>query len=123
MKWFVYYQSSWVVKPSIFAHFSKFSMYAWGKKGKMLVFTGVYVCVMAKLTFVSFFSFFFLAPSPNILLKIRFSHVISCHQWKVGHHHHQHHHVSINIRYVLIVQVYIILIKYRLRKAVFARTS
>ena len=34
-------------------------MYAWGKKGKMLVFTGVYVCVKAKLTFVSFFSPFF----------------------------------------------------------------
>ena len=36
-------------------------MYAWGKKRKMLVFTGVYVCVKAKLTFVSFFfNFFFL---------------------------------------------------------------
>ena len=44
----------------VFAHFSKFSMYAWGKKGKMLVFTGVYVCVKAKLTLVSFFSLFFL---------------------------------------------------------------
>ena len=45
----------------VFAHFSKFSMYAWGKKRKMLVFTGVYVCVKAKLTFVSFFfNFFFL---------------------------------------------------------------
>ena len=31
---------------------------AWGKKGKMLVFTVVYVCVKAKLTFVSFFPFF-----------------------------------------------------------------
>ena len=31
---------------------AKFSMYAWGKKGKMLVFTGVYVCVNAKLTLV-----------------------------------------------------------------------
>ena len=31
-----------------------------GKKGKMLVFTGVYVCVKAKLTLVRFFSFFFL---------------------------------------------------------------
>ena len=44
----------------VFAHFSKFSMYDWGKKRKMLVFTGVYVCVKAKLTFVSFFSIFFL---------------------------------------------------------------
>ena len=35
-------------------------MYAWGKKGKMLVFTGVYVCVKAKLTLVSFFLPFFL---------------------------------------------------------------
>ena len=33
-------------------------MYDWGKKRKMLVFTGVYVCVKAKLTFVSFFPFF-----------------------------------------------------------------
>ena len=39
-------------------------MYAWGKKGKMLVFTGVYVCVKAKLTLVRFFSFFFFAPFP-----------------------------------------------------------
>ena len=45
-----------------FAHFSKFSMYAWGKKGKMLVFTGVYVCVKAKLTFVSFFLLFLHLP-------------------------------------------------------------
>ena len=37
----------------------KFSMYAWGKKGKMLVFTGVYVCVKAKLTLVRFFFLFF----------------------------------------------------------------
>ena len=44
----------------VFAHFSKFSMYAWGKKGKMLVFTRVYVCVKAKLTLVSFFYFFFM---------------------------------------------------------------
>ena len=34
-----------------------------GKKRKMLVFTGVYVCVKAKLTFVSFF-FLFFAPFP-----------------------------------------------------------
>ena len=34
-------------------------MYAWGKKGKMLLFTGVYVCVKAKLTLVSFFPCFF----------------------------------------------------------------
>ena len=47
----------------VFAHFSKFSMYAWGKKGKMLVFTGVYVCVKAKLTLVSFFPCF-IAPFP-----------------------------------------------------------
>ena len=49
----------------VFAHFSKFSMYDWGKKRKMLVFTGVYVCVKAKLTFVIFFSNFFFAPFPN----------------------------------------------------------
>ena len=36
----------------VFAHFSKFSMYAWGKKRKLLVFTAVYVCVKAKLTLV-----------------------------------------------------------------------
>ena len=48
----------------VFAHFSKFSMYAWGKKGKMLVFTGVYVCVKAKLTVVSFFFLVFFAPFP-----------------------------------------------------------
>ena len=30
----------------------------------MLVFTGVYVCVKAKLTLVSFFSLFFFAPFP-----------------------------------------------------------
>ena len=41
-------------------------MYDWGKKRKMLVFTGVYVCVKAKLTFVSFFfQFFFSAPFPK----------------------------------------------------------
>ena len=47
-----------------FEHFSKFSMYVWGKKRKMLVFTGVYVCVKAKLTLVRFFSknFFELFP-------------------------------------------------------------
>ena len=42
-------------------------MYAWGKKGKMLVFTGVYVCVRAKLTLVSFFlvfSLFFFCTFP-----------------------------------------------------------
>ena len=43
---------------------SKFSMYAWGKKRKMLVFTGVYVCVKAKLTLVSFFFLVFFAPYP-----------------------------------------------------------
>ena len=35
-------------------------MYAWGKKGNFLVFTGVYVCVKAKLTLVSLFPCFFL---------------------------------------------------------------
>ena len=50
----------------VFAHFSKFSMYAWGKKRKLLVFTAVYVCVKAKLTFVSFFSIFFLHLSLTI---------------------------------------------------------
>ena len=50
----------------VFAHLSKFSMYAWGKKGKILVFTGVYVCVKAKLTLVSFFFLvFFFAPHHN----------------------------------------------------------
>ena len=44
----------------VFAHFSKFSMYAWGKKQKLLVFTAVYVCVQAKLTLVRFFFNFFL---------------------------------------------------------------
>ena len=34
-------------------------MFAWGKKGKMLVFTGGYVCVKAKLTLFSFFPCFF----------------------------------------------------------------
>ena len=47
-------------------------MYDWGKKRKMLVFTGVYVCVKAKLTFVSFFSSnFFFAPFPEEKLKIK----------------------------------------------------
>ena len=46
-------------------------MYDLGKKRKMLVFTGVYVCVKAKLTFVSFFSqFFYFAPFPNRTWKI-----------------------------------------------------
>ena len=50
----------------VFAHFSKFSMYDWGKKRKMLVFTGVYVCVKAKLTFVSFFfGIFYFEPFPK----------------------------------------------------------
>ena len=47
-----------------FAHFSKFSMYACGKKRKLLVFTAVYVCVKAKLTLVRFFFNFFFAPFP-----------------------------------------------------------
>ena len=46
----------------VFAHFSKFSMYAWGKKGKMLVFTGVYVCVKAKLALVFFLLYFCIFP-------------------------------------------------------------
>ena len=54
----------------VFAHFSKFSMYAWGKKGKMLVFTGVYVCVKANLTLVSFFFLVFFAPFPNVLALV-----------------------------------------------------
>ena len=43
----------------VYAHFSKISMYAWGKKRKLLVFTAVYVCVKAKLTLVRFFFIFF----------------------------------------------------------------
>ena len=43
-------------------------MYDWGKKRKMLVFTGVYVCVKAKLTFVSFFFNFFLHLSLSRIL-------------------------------------------------------
>ena len=39
-------------------------MYALGKKGEMLFFTGVYVCVKAKLTFVRFFSLFFFCTFP-----------------------------------------------------------
>ena len=38
-----------------FAHFSKFSMYAWGKKGKSVSFSRVYVCIKAKLNFFTFF--------------------------------------------------------------------
>ena len=48
-------------------------MYDWGKKRKMLVFTGVYVCVKAKLTFVSFFSSIFLFctfPLINLFTRI-----------------------------------------------------
>ena len=41
----------------------KFSMYAWGKKVKVLVFR-VYVCVKAKLTLVSFFYFFISCTFP-----------------------------------------------------------
>ena len=44
-------------------------MYDWGKKRNMLVFTGVYVCVKAKLTCVSFFPFFF-APFPIYFIVI-----------------------------------------------------
>ena len=57
-----------------FAHFSKFSMYAWGKKRKLLVFTAVYVCVKAKLTLVRFFFNFFFAPFPYALPNI----IIAC---------------------------------------------
>ena len=50
----------------VFAHFSQFSMYAWGEKRKKVSFSRVYVCVKAKLTFVSFFfSFYFFAPFPK----------------------------------------------------------
>ena len=49
----------------VFAHFSKVSMYAWGNKRKLLVFTAMYVCVKAKLTLVRFFSKFFLHLSLN----------------------------------------------------------
>ena len=42
----------------VFAHFSQFSMYAWGEKRKNVSFSRVYVCVKAKLTFVSFFFLF-----------------------------------------------------------------
>ena len=59
----------------VFAHFSKFSMYAWGKKRKMLVFTGVYVCVKAKLTLVSFFSIFFFPPFPHLNSLFPFSQI------------------------------------------------
>ena len=48
----------------VFTHFSKFSRHAWEKIPKMLVFTRVYVCVKAKLTFVSFFLEFFFEPFP-----------------------------------------------------------
>ena len=48
----------------VFAHFSQFSMYAWGEKRKNVSFSRVYVCVKAKLTFVSFFSFLLIAPFP-----------------------------------------------------------
>ena len=43
-------------------------MYDWGKKRKMLVFTGVYVCVKAKLTLVSFFLLFYFVHLPLKLL-------------------------------------------------------
>ena len=39
-----------------------------GKKGFFLVFSRVYVCVKAKLTFVIFFPFIFSAPFPNLNL-------------------------------------------------------
>ena len=48
----------------VVTHFSKFSRHAWEKIPKMLVFTRVYVCVKAKLTFVSFFLEFFFEPFP-----------------------------------------------------------
>ena len=54
----------------VFTHFSKFSRHAWEKIPNMLVFTRVYVCVKAKLTFVSFFLDFFilnLSLGQNIL--------------------------------------------------------
>ena len=55
----------------VFSHFSKSFIYAKGKKGKMLVLTGVYVCVKAKLTLVSFFSFFFLHLSLYIDVSLQ----------------------------------------------------
>ena len=45
-------------------------MYAWGKKGKMLVFTGVHVCVKAKLTLLVYFWFYFLYIFSNGCAKI-----------------------------------------------------
>ena len=62
-------RSMYQVFFGVFTHFSKFSRHAWEKIPKMLVFTRVYVCVKAKLTFVSFFlEFFILNLSLNILL-------------------------------------------------------
>jgi len=54
----------------VFTHFSKFSRHAWEKIPKMLVFTRVYVCVKAKLTFVSFFLEFFFEPFPYNVYKV-----------------------------------------------------
>ena len=52
-----------------FAHFSKFSMYTWGKS-KSVSFSRVYVCVKAKLTLVKFFLLFFLCTFPLRTLAI-----------------------------------------------------
>ena len=45
--------------------FQVFLMVAWEKQQKMLIFFGVGMYVRPKLTFVSFFMFFFFAPSPK----------------------------------------------------------
>ena len=42
-------------------------MYTWGKKGKMLVLTGVYVCVQEKLTLVSFIFLVFFCTFPLVI--------------------------------------------------------
>ena len=64
----------------VFAHFSKISIFAWGKKRKLLVFTAVYVCVKAKLTLVSFFSIFFLhlslIVSAHLLTQLQYLSVV-----------------------------------------------
>ena len=50
-----------------FAHFSKFSMYAWGGKSKSVSFSRVYMC-KGKTNTCQFFLLFFHAPSPNRFL-------------------------------------------------------
>ena len=53
-----------------FAHFSKFSKYAWEKKVKVLVFQECMYCLKAKLTLVSFFLLFFLCTFPLATVKM-----------------------------------------------------